>query len=406
VKLKQVFIIGILSLVVITAIGFVWVMPRAPREVAVDVPSGLDRLSLAHMLAKDLGWSKAEQESFASIYAQMHWAAFNTAAADALSDEFDWQERERNIFLTSSTEYFEPSRDFLATVYEPGAYTFSSDLSLAQIAAKFVGRAEAAVEEGDTAAFIIERMQREAAAEVARFVRNEIDMLPDLLPAPASDLTLDDSTGQLRLQFSTTYFNSGNGPLELRADPRTAGIGGDLERIVFQRIYDVDGAYRDTEVGVFFWHEPHVHYHFADFILYTLEAVDVEGEVPDLSQIQQKTTFCVRDISRTDEVLEHRASNAAYRLCGQERQGISVGWGDTYFFTYPDQYLNMSNVPSGVYKLSFIVNPESRFEELSEENNTSSVTFRLDVEQRTVSVLETYPATSPKLEHVYVEQSI
>lgn len=141
-------------------------------------------------------------------------------------------------------------------------------------------------------------------------------------------------------------------------------------------------------------------------MLYDLEAVKVKGETPDLSGVREKSTFCLRDVSVTNLDLPERPADAAYKICGKELQGISVGWGDTYFFTYPDQLLNITDLPSGTYKLSFIVNPTNRFEELSLDNNTSSVLFEIDMERRTLKVLQEEPKNYPTLEHVYKEQPL
>src|SRR5690606_35651816 len=101
-------------------------------------------------------------------------------------------------------------------------------------------------------------------------VRGERELLPDLVPLPPRDLVLTETKNGVLLSFSTIYYNQGDGPLELRADPATTDIPGDVERNVFQRIYREDGTYRDRQAGTFLWHAPHLHYHFADFVVYDL----------------------------------------------------------------------------------------------------------------------------------------
>jgi hypothetical protein len=236
---------------------------------------------------------------------------------------------------------------------------------------------------------------------------NETELLPDLIPLPPADLVVEksDDGENVYLRFSTIYYNQGRGALELRADPAKADIRADIENDVLQRIYSIDGGFRERVAGTFMWHQEHLHYHYSDFVIYDLEPVEVEGVVPDLSGSKQKSTFCIRDVSRIDVELEYR-TDAKYLICGKKLQGISVGWGDTYFYNYPDQILNITDLPTGIYKLSFDVNPADKFEETTKGNNLSSATFRLDMENLTVEIIEEFPASYPTLEHVYPEQKL
>ena len=229
------------------------------------------------------------------------------------------------------------------------------------------------------------------------------ELLPDIVPLPPRDMKverLDD--GRILLYFSTTYYNQGRGSLELRADPATAGIREDIERDILQRIYFADDGHRDKVVGHFLWHQEHLHYHYADFITYDLEPVDAP-EREDLSGNLVKSTFCIRDISRVLMDLPNALSEAEYDICGKELQGVSVGWGDTYYWDYPAQNLDISDLTSGTYRLSFIANPAQRLEEIRYDNNSASALFRLDMENVTLEVLEEIPENTPEVEHVHLE---
>ena len=228
------------------------------------------------------------------------------------------------------------------------------------------------------------------------------DLLPDLLPLPPKDLKVERVGSQVLLYFSTTYYNQGRGTMELVADPATAGIREDIERDVLQRIYKEDGAYRDKIVGTFLWHQEHLHYHYTDFITYDLEPVDAPP-TEDLSGNLVKSTFCLRDVSRVFLDLPHAPAEASYTICGKERQGVSVGWGDTYYWDYPDQALDVTSLASGTYRLTFIANPAQRLEEVRYDNNMSSTLFRLDMESLTLEVIEESPAETPEFEHVHLD---
>ncbi|MDO8482798.1 MAG: lysyl oxidase family protein [bacterium] len=235
------------------------------------------------------------------------------------------------------------------------------------------------------------------------------ELLPDLVPLPARDLTVKKEKGEegkpekTLLLFSTTYYNQGTGPVELRADPNTKGIRKDIEREVFQRVYLKDGKkYEDLTVGIFMWHQEHLHYHFADFVEYDLEAVDAPYR-EELEGSRIKSTFCLRDVSKVDLELANRDKEPRYKICGKEIQGVSVGWGDTYYYDYPAQSLNISDLASGTYRFTQTVNPERKLKESNYGNNVSSVLFRLDAEKGKVEVLEETPASNPAVEHIHLE---
>ncbi|MEX0930887.1 MAG: lysyl oxidase family protein [Candidatus Paceibacterota bacterium] len=363
--------------------------------------TGMNRLAVAEIIISAFGWDKERIRPFASTYAQVQWAALNGYVTGAIGEEFELDEDDERELLANSTLYLQPQYDFLGTVHATGTYEISQDATEAMVADLLVSRV--AKETNDPIAFIEEHLDTEAVVQVISYVRGEQELLPDLVPLPPQDLVIDETKNGVLLSFSTIYYNQGTGPLELRADSETADVEGDVERAVFQRIYRGNGTYRDREAGVFLWHQPHLHYHFADFVLYDLKAVDA-SDAPDLSGTQQKSTFCIRDVSRVSINLQNTPSEAGYKICGRERQGISVGWGDTYFYTYPDQNLNISGLPSGTYRLTFIVNPEDRFDEVTKSNNTASALIELDMEEKKVRIVETEPSDTPRVEHIYEEQ--
>ena len=85
-------------------------------------------------------------------------------------------------------------------------------------------------------------------------------------------------------------WNSGAGPLELRAgDFRQTGPNDDT-RDVSQRIYRSDRTYYDQFGGAFEYHPEHNHFHFEDYALVTLRPVNAPGASDRQSA---KTTFCV-----------------------------------------------------------------------------------------------------------------
>lgn len=173
--------------------------------------------------------------------------------------------------------------------------------------------------------------------------------------------------------------------MELRRDPtKKEKVGTDYTIAVNQRIFLADKTTHDEFIGDFLWHTKHYHYHFDSFSRYSLESVT---GTPSLS-LSKKVSFCVRDTDRINTNLLGAPKGIVYGPCGQERQGVSVGWGDTYAYNLPDQYIDVTDLPSGDYRLVIEVDPEKRFTEITRDNNVTSTLIRLDSVKRTVKVIE------------------
>ena len=214
----------------------------------------------------------------------------------------------------------------------------------------------------------------------------EMEFLPDIVPFAARDLHLTTRKGRTILKFSSIFFNQGNGPLELIADPQTKGISGDIDRDVYQHIVSMDGTYRDKLVGNFLWHATHGHYHFEDFADYIFEPVNNDSLAAQT--IREKTTRCLWDTEKVAPELEGAPEQKVFSTCkNKERQGISVGWGDIYKYTLADQYLDVHDRPAGIYRLAFEIDPRNLFVESRRDNNTSVVLLNLDVKKGVVKVI-------------------
>jgi hypothetical protein len=57
--------------------------------------------------------------------------------------------------------------------------------------------------------------------------------------------------------------------------------------------------------------------------------------------------------------------------------GLSVGWGDKYAATLPDQLIDISNVAQGRYRLQITADLQNWFAEIDETNNTTWVDLQL-----------------------------
>ena len=194
-------------------------------------------------------------------------------------------------------------------------------------------------------------------------------LLPNLKAQPASQLSIQTIGTSRFLRFSTTTWNAGDGPVELN--------GGEIDQIagkqrVQQRVYNSDGTFADYDAGTFQWHIAHAHIHFDDYALYTLQALNAPG---GSTRTASKTTFCIIDttkISRGATAPKH----PVYTTCGQ-RQGMSVGWGDTYTSNLAGQEMNIDGLPDGDYRLTIEADWKNHIIESNDGDNLSSVDIRI-----------------------------
>jgi hypothetical protein len=79
-------------------------------------------------------------------------------------------------------------------------------------------------------------------------------------------------------------------------------------------------------------------------------------------------------------------SARTYRGCGHNRQGLSVGWGDTYAAYLAGQEIFLGDLPDGVFALVSTVNPNARLREADFGNNEAVV--YLAIVGRRISLLQ------------------
>ncbi len=205
--------------------------------------------------------------------------------------------------------------------------------------------------------------------------------LPDLKPLEPYDVYTIGSraTGDLRLKFATTIYNTGQGPLETRGARNREG---QLE--VYQYVYEGDEAKRGQEVGTFDYNHRHGHLHFDEFAHYELWAVGAAGELLEPVADNQKVGFCLMDIKNmaTDKThlgsgLIDKTGGPVYAGCREDIQGISPGWGDEYLALLYEQDLDLTGVPGGRYALVITTNPNRKIEEANYDNNAATVYLTL-----------------------------
>ncbi len=198
--------------------------------------------------------------------------------------------------------------------------------------------------------------------------------LPDLRTLPPFDFHLQDLPGGWRfLRLANTIWNSGQGPLELISEVNT-----DESRVlVYQHIFTENGQQRKNLVGEFVRHPTHDHWHFNQFTLYELWSLQPDHSLGNVVASSDKLSYCMMD---TDVVQrEHPQFDAlrGYVGCNQRRQGLSVGWGDTYNSYLDGQTLDLTDLADGFYALVSTVNPDGAVLEENYRNNSAQVYLQL-----------------------------
>lgn len=219
------------------------------------------------------------------------------------------------------------------------------------------------------------------------------DQLPDLAMARLRSFSIENTTdGRRLLRFTTVIVNIGAGPVEVRGtrasatDPWTAQ----------QAIYDDAGGFRLATVGAtFIWAgDGHNHWHVKDLESFELQRLSDGGSVG----ISPKSGFCFGDNYQYKLTLPGAPQSKVYSGSGcaprkpsalSLKMGVSVGWGDTYSWRLPDQYIDISSLPDGSYRLLGTADLSNQFFESNETNNSTWV--NLSVSGTTVTVLKRAP---------------
>ena len=181
------------------------------------------------------------------------------------------------------------------------------------------------------------------------------------------------------LRYDTAAANRGTGPLEIayRVEPP--------ETNAYQVVHNQDGSTTDRFAVASEFHPTHAHFHFQSFYVTSLwkyAGGKRVGRKPVASG--NKSGFCPED-SGEDEAPGPQSESTygcltGYRMgpAGPEQVvGISAGWYDTYRVHLPDQYLEITDVPDGLYLLEVELDPDDNVLESNERDNKVCVLVRL-----------------------------
>jgi hypothetical protein len=218
------------------------------------------------------------------------------------------------------------------------------------------------------------------------------DQLPDLGMAAPSAVQLQNSNGHRLLRYTAVIANVGAGPLELlgsRSNTSTADMS------VVQRIFNTSGTYRDVSTGAAMYYagDGHNHWHVRDLEIGTLTRLDNGDKVRTLA----KHGFCFSDDVAYRLGLPGEPSSPQFPDCGSNQPlalsvqvGLSVGWGDVYQWNIAYQYIDVTGLSPGRYRLSDRVNTALGLQESNTGNDSSWVDIQL--KHNSVKVVATGPS--------------
>lgn len=188
-------------------------------------------------------------------------------------------------------------------------------------------------------------------------------LLPDIIISSPGEIYIENIEGKKKIRFSTTFYNQGQGSLELIGKP-------DPEQVVMatQRIITTDGSFIEREVGEFILHPDHNHWHIEEYVVFQLWSKK-NGERGELLSTTKKMSFCIWDQEAFNLFLENAPQSPRYLSCDSEIQGLSVGWSDTYLASVEGQELDITSVSDGNYLISAEINPDKKILESDYANN-------------------------------------
>lgn len=212
-------------------------------------------------------------------------------------------------------------------------------------------------------------------------------LLPDVGVRTLRRFSIQYSGSAKLLKFPAVTANIGNGPMEIRA-VRSSSTSDDW--VGRQVVHNTDASTTTLPASGadFYWAgDGHAHWHIRDFDSY--ELFNSSGTQV---QVGEKHGFCFEDNTQyrdwvghpnrpqvpTSPVYTHEGS------CGEAQpaatsivHGLSVGWGDTYPDTLPDQAIDITGLPDGTYLVKVTADWQHYWRETNESNNSASAQIRI-----------------------------
>jgi hypothetical protein len=206
-------------------------------------------------------------------------------------------------------------------------------------------------------------------------------LYPDMGQQVPSHMQIQNTQQGESMRFSSALYNLGDGPLQIRRGGGTIGPC-DVDGVHYaqcenatQEILDgVGGNVVATQpAGLAVFHPEHNHWHQDRVTRFTVRSGSPTGTIVGMTGI--KITFCMIDF----EILDSQSPRTrVYNSCNADLQGVSVGFADQYHHSTEGQEVNMTGVPQGEYYFVNEADPDNKWAETNDTNNSSWVRFFLD----------------------------
>jgi hypothetical protein len=215
---------------------------------------------------------------------------------------------------------------------------------------------------------------------------DESAVLPDLGMLAPKDFSIQSRPRGVRLlRFDSAVVNIGPGAFEVVGHDRAA----DGTLAVTQRVADGSGRWTEvaTPAHMFFAGDGHNHWHVHDLQSWTIARVHDPANVLKRGA---KSGFCFWDNFRygsSSPAFYHPFTTSACeeRADGTVPMGLSVGWGDEYPSTIAFQYIDISGLPNGDYRVQLEADASNHFVEADDLNNGGWAVIR--IMRKSVTVL-------------------
>ena len=201
---------------------------------------------------------------------------------------------------------------------------------------------------------------------------------PDLGMAPLRDFRIDHSGARKLLRYTAIVVNVGSGRFQAEGWRASSD---QPEMSVVQRIFDdVGGSYTiATAAKMYFAGDGHQHWHVRDLEQSSLDRLDNGAKVGSSA----KHGFCFYDNVAFRLSLPGAPPGPLYTTCGttgtvlSQTMGLSTGWGDAYYYYLVDQWVDITNVGPGRYRLTTTADAQNWFVESNESNNATWTELQL-----------------------------
>lgn len=222
------------------------------------------------------------------------------------------------------------------------------------------------------------------------------DRLPNLRMAAPAGFYFQVYNGQRRLRFTTYMLNRGDGPFVILGSRQA----GQSVMTVRQRIGRSDGTTYGYpgDATMRYTGDGHDHWHVQRIAIYELlkatrggfRSVQRDGK----ALVGAKVGFCFFDTNAWDLSLPGAPGGRVYQQSGcgtrsslSASMGLSVGWADKYPANFAYQWIDLTGIPGGRYRVCVTVDKQGYFRETSESDNAAWADVTFTTSSQAISVL-------------------